>query len=112
LHLWNNGGDEQVLRIFGQPAVIRDRDFDIEGNEVFFDRRKNVTWIDGAGALRLPVKNDLDGRKLGSPSLLTVLWKEKMMFDGQTATFIDDVKAALNDSRLQCAEMDVVLTER
>jgi hypothetical protein len=113
LHMRNASRDgQQVLHIFGQPAIIRARGFDIEGNEVFLDRPNNRTWIEGAGALRLPVKNDFDGRKLARPALLTVWWKEKMLFDGQTAVFLDDVKAALSDSRLQCEEMEVVLTER
>ncbi len=103
---------QQVLHIFGQPAVIRARGFDIEGPEVFLDRLNNRTWIEGAGALRMPVKNDFEGQKLTSPALLTVWWKEKMLFDGQTATFLNGVKAALSDSRLQCEEMEVVLTKR
>ena len=113
LHMRDASRDgQQVLHIFGQPAVIRARGFDIEGNEVFLDRLNNRTWIEGAGALRMPVKNDFEGRKLASSALLTVWWKEKMLFDGQTATFLNGVKAALSDSRLQCEEMEVVLTER
>ena len=113
LHIRNASRDgQQVLHIFGQPAVIRARGFDIEGNEVFLDRLNNRTWIEGAGALRMPVKNDFEGKKLTSPALLTVWWKEKMLFDGQTATFLNGVKAALSDSRLQCEEMEVVLTKR
>ncbi len=114
LHLRHASSEgEQVLHVFGQPAMIRARGFDIEGNEIFLDRPNNRVWIEGAGELRMPVKNDpFDGRELGSPTLLTVWWKEKMLFDGQTATFLDDVKAALKNSRLQCEEMEVVLTER
>jgi lipopolysaccharide export system protein LptA len=113
LHMRNaSRHGQQVLHIFGQPAVIRARGFDVEGNEVFLDRLNNRTWIEGAGALRMPVKNDFEGRKLASSALLTVWWKEKMLFDGQTATFLNNVKAALSDSRLQCEEMEVVLTER
>lgn len=112
LHLQNRGGNGQVVHVIGQPAVIRDRGFDIEGNDVFLDRLRNRTWIEGPGALRLPVKNDFDGRTFDSPSLLTIWWQERMAFDGQTATFFDGVKAALNDSRLQCQEMEVSLTNR
>lgn len=112
LHLRNVAGNEQVLHVIGQPAVIRDRGFDIEGNNIFLDRMKNRTWINGPGALRLPVRNDIEGRKLTTPSLLTIWWQEKMEFDGLTATFLNDVQAALNDSRLRCEEMQVVLTQR
>lgn len=114
LHLRNAGSEgQQVLHVFGQPARIRARGFDIEGPEIFLDRPNNRTWIDGAGELRMPVKNDpFDGQELGSPALLTVLWKEKMLFDGQNATFFADVEATLKNSRLQCEEMEVVLTER
>lgn len=114
LHLQNASSDgEQVLHVFGQPARIRARGFDIEGPEVILDRPNNRIWIDGAGELRMPVKNDpFDGRALGSPALLTVEWKEKMLFDGQNATFLAEVEATLKNSRLQCEEMEVVLTER
>ena len=114
LHLRNASREgQQVLRVFGRPAMIRARGFDIEGQEVFLDRPNNRVWIEGAGELRMPVKNDpFDGVKLGSPTLLTVRWKEQMLFDGQTATFLDNVNAVLKDSRLQCEEMEVVLTER
>ena len=114
LHLQNASREgQQILQVFGQPAMIRARGFDIEGQEIFLDRPNNRVWIEGAGVLRMPVKNDpFDGRELGSPTLLTVSWKEKMLFDGQTATFLDDVRAVLKNSRLTCAEMEVVLTER
>jgi hypothetical protein len=112
VHLENKDGHGQVVHVIGQPAVVRDRGFDIEGNDIFLDQNNNKTWINGSGVLRLPVKNDFNGKSLQSPSLLTVWWKEKMVFDGQSANFYDDVKAALNDSRLQCEEMEVVLTQR
>lgn len=114
LHLRNAGSEgQQVLHVFGQPARIRARGFDIEGPEIFLDRPNNRTWIEGAGELRMPVKNDpFDGRDLGSPALLTVEWQEKMLFDGLNATFLADVTATLKNSRLQCEEMEVVLTER
>ncbi|TXT36798.1 MAG: hypothetical protein FD138_872 [Planctomycetota bacterium] len=114
LHLQNASRDgEQILHVFGRPAMIRARGFDLEGDEIFLDRFNNRTWIDGAGELNLPVKNDpFDGRELDSPTLLTVKWTEKMLFDGQTATFLDNVEAVLKNSRLTCQEMEVVLTER
>ncbi len=114
LHLRNASREgQQVLHVFGQPAMIRTRGFDIEGPEVILDRPNNRVWIEGAGELRMPVKNDpFDGRELGSPALLAVVWTEKMLFDGQNATFLANVEATLKNSRLQCEEMEVVLTER
>lgn len=114
LHLRNAGSEgEQVLHVFGQPARIRVRGFDVEGPEVILDRPNNRVWIDGAGELRMPVKKDpFDGRELGSPALLTVEWKENMAFDGRNAMFLSDVIATLKNSRLQCEEMEVVLTEQ
>ncbi|MFM9966562.1 MAG: hypothetical protein ACKV2Q_35745 [Planctomycetaceae bacterium] len=103
---------QQVLHIVGQPAEIAASGFDIKGNDVFLDRLNNRTWIDGAGELGLLVKNDFENGKLDSPAKLTVWWKEKMLFDGQTATFLGNVKSVLKDSRLNCEEMEVVLTER
>ncbi len=112
LHLRNTGANGQVVHVTGRPAVICDRGFDIEGNDVFLDRLRNRTWIVGPGELRMPVKNDLDGRVLESPALLTIHWQEKMTFDGLTATFFDTVTAALNESVLQCQEMEVLLKDK
>jgi hypothetical protein len=113
LHMRNaslNG--QEVLHILGQPAEIVTRRFDLKGNEVFLDRLHNRAWIEGAGELGLLVKNDFENGKLDTPAWFTVWWKEKMLFDGQTATFLGHVKSALKDSRLNCEEMEVVLTER
>jgi hypothetical protein len=114
LHLQNASREgEQVLHVFGKPAMIRARGFDLEGDEVCLDRANNRAWVDGAGELNMPVKNDpFDGQALDTPTTLTVKWTEKMLFDGQTATFLDDVVAVLKNSRLTCEEMEVVLTER
>ena len=113
LHMRNVSRDgQQVLHIVGHPAEIVANGFDIKGNEVFLDRLNNRTWIEGAGELGMLVKNDFENRKLDSPAKLTVWWQEQMLFDGQTATFLGTVKSALKDSRLNCEEMEVVLTER
>ena len=113
LHMRNaSRNGQQVLHILGQPAEVIARGFDIKGNEVFLDRLNNRTWIEGAGELGLLVKNDFENGKLDTPARLTVWWKEKMLFDGQTATFLGNVKSVLKDSRLNCEEMEVVLVER
>ncbi len=113
LHMRNaSRNGQQVLHIIGQPAEVVARGFDIKGNDVFLDRQNNRTWIEGAGELGLLVKNDFENGKLDTPARLTVWWKEKMLFDGQTATFLGNVKSVLRDSRLNCEEMEVVLMER
>lgn len=112
LHLWNYSESNQVLRVEGKPAQIRDRGMQLEGGDIHFDRGQNVARVDGAGVLRLPVKNGLDGKLLAKPQLLDIFWKEKMEFDGQVAKFFDDVRTALEGNEMRCEEMHVTLMNR
>ncbi|MFQ5731967.1 MAG: hypothetical protein ACE5KM_08425, partial [Planctomycetaceae bacterium] len=112
MHILNRTKTDQVLHVYGKPAHIRDRKMHIEGNQVHLDRGKNRSWVDGKGLLQLPVDKTLDGRKLQTPQILDVWWRKNMTFDGDTARFRGQVRGVVEDSRIRCEELDVVMSER
>ncbi|MCA9067917.1 MAG: hypothetical protein KDA84_03290, partial [Planctomycetaceae bacterium] len=116
LHVLNRSRDDQVMTLWGSLAHVRDRGSHIEGREIFLDRVKNQSRVNGAGGLQLPVKRSLDGQELKEAKLLDVKWSEEMTFDGLHAKFFGDVRAELNNdglrSNMRCEEMDVVLSEK
>jgi hypothetical protein len=112
LDLWNYADSNQVIDVVGQPAHVRDRGVHLEGPLVHFDRGENEARVTGAGVLRLPVKNDLDGKPLAASEPLNVFWREKMEFDGQTAKFYDRVRTQLSGNEMNCEEMHVTFARR
>ncbi|VAX37011.1 hypothetical protein MNBD_PLANCTO02-2936 [hydrothermal vent metagenome] len=112
MHVVNHSEKSQNITIYGKPAHIFDRGMHMEGDEVHLDRKNNKAWIEGAGLLELPIERSLEGEKLKKTEMLDVLWKEKMVFDGQTANFYGDVSTEMDDSRLLCQHMEVQLTNR
>jgi lipopolysaccharide export system protein LptA len=112
LDLWNYADSNQVLSVVGQPAHVRDRGMHLEGPVIHFDRGQNQARVTGAGVLRLPVKNDLDGKPLAAAELLDVFWHEKMDFDGEIAKFYDRVRTQLGGNEMHCEEMHVIFARR
>ncbi len=109
LHILNNDVDDQVIHLLGQPAQILDPRMKLTGDEIFFDRRRNLAWSDGSGELRLPTERDFDGEKLKEPAELTINWHEQMAFDGRVATFIGRVHASMFDSVMRCQQMEITM---
>ena len=121
LHLKSEGGSRQVLTLAGsldpQPGVpadarLRIGDYRVESGVLIFDRGQNRVEVPGPGQLHLPVAADMRGKKLDQPQIMHVAWIERMSFDGQTAKFLQNVKALLGDSQLTCEAMDVALNRR
>lgn len=111
LHILNNGVDDQVVHLLGQPAQILDSQMKLTGDEIFFDRPRNLAWSDGSGELKLPAERDFDGNKLEEPAELTINWHEQMAFDGRTATFIGRVHASMFESVMRCQQMEVMMVK-
>lgn len=126
LFVENRSKDDQLLKVFGSPAQVRDRGTYLEGKQIWLDRGTNDSAVVGAGLLQIPVKRSLDGAELSEPRLLDILWKDKMTFDGLNANFYGEVrtifaddtpatattKAIRNVGSLRCDEMQVTMTER
>jgi hypothetical protein len=112
LLLWNYGETNQILQVFGKPAQVQDRKMQLEGPDIRFDRIANRALVTGAGVLRVPVPNGMDGKPLPEPQILDVFWKEMMDFDGKVAKFFANVHSQLNGSDMRCEEMQVTFNRR
>lgn len=112
MHLVARSREDHLLHVYGRPAHIRDRGMHIEGENVHLDRGENRSWVDGKGLLQLPVKRTLEGRQLAQPQILDIWWKKQMDFDGLTARFRGQVRAVVEDSRVRCEELDVLMARR
>jgi len=111
LHILNNSANDQVVHLLGQPAQILDPRMKLTGEEIFFDRPRNLAWTHGVGELRLPTDRDFDGKKLDQAAELTINWHEQMAFDGRVATFIGRVHASMFESVMRCQQMEVTMQE-
>jgi lipopolysaccharide export system protein LptA len=114
LHLRNYAGsnDNQIVDIKGRPARVQDRKMQLEGPEIHFDRITNNANVKGAGVLRVPVPNGMDGKPLAVPQMLDIFWKDSMKFDGEVAQFFGGVRSKLEGSEMSCEEMRVTFNRR
>lgn len=108
----NEGADQQVLHVYGEPAVIEDGRVHLEGRALHLARAANRAWVEGAGMFRVPVDRDFEGRALPRPNFLDVWWERQMDFDGKLAEFHGDVRAVLDRTTMKCQKMGVTLDQR
>jgi hypothetical protein len=123
LHLTQPTPPEATVRITGRPARVVAQGMTLEGGNdkqpgsIHLRRATNQLWIPGPGLLRLPVAEDMQGRKLAQAQLLTVEWPGQMDFDGTTAHFRKtekrqpDVVAFTDESTLKTPDLQVVFHE-
>ncbi len=118
LHLQNFSETDQIVDITGleHPASVHDRGFELEGLEIHLDRGGNLAIVEGAGRLRLPIKEEPNAngkekksKPLANPQPLDVFWKERMTFDGRRAQFLSDVEAKMGENKMNCQEMVVTM---
>ena len=109
LHILSNTPDAQMVHIVGSPAQLLEPRMKLTGDEISFDRARNLAWTDGTSELKLPADRDFDGKKLDKPTELTINSHEQMSFDGRVATFIGRVHASMYDSVMRCQQMEVTM---
>lgn len=106
--------DQGRIQLVGQPALIQDKRFQIEGKDIRLDQFENNARVEGAGELKLPIPENasiqgLDGATSG---MLRVRWDYNMEFDGAEALFNGRVEAKLGNGTMHCEKMHVQLAER
>ena len=76
-------------------AEVHFENVSIAGPHVVIDQPKNLVEVTGKGWLRMPSGSDLGGQELNKPADLTVVWQDRMRFNGerQGAEFIGGVQA-------------------
>ena len=109
LHILSSTPDAEMVHIIGKPAQLLEPRMKLTGEEISFDRARNLAWTDGTSELRLPAERDFDGKKLDKPTELTIHSHEQMSFDGRVATFIGRVHATMYDSVMRCQQMEVTM---
>jgi hypothetical protein len=116
--------------VSGRPAQVMGRGLDLEGPLVEFDRGRNRLTVDGAGRLRLPMADGMNGlESLGmtgavappqqpppvaqgqAAEKLDVTWQGRMDFDGLTARFVDRVVTASGATSLKAGSLDVIFNQ-
>ena len=112
LHLENQGDTRQKLHLWGKPARIDDPAMELIGDEIYFDRGRNLVSVDGSGKLTLPLDRDFQGQPVTEPTSLNITFNEQMVFDGLIASFVGRVIAATFNSTMKCQQMEVHLTKR
>ena len=114
LEVLNRGPNDQLMTVHGQPGHVSNRGSNIQGSCIVFDRAKNTSDVDGAGRLRLPVKQSTEPGQPERTTPFDVNWTSKMHFDGQTALFSGDVRSTINDgeenTEVRCRQMGVTLS--
>lgn len=109
MHILNNSPTDQMVHLLGTPAQIIDPRMKLTGEEISFDRSRNIAWTDGTSELRIPTQRDFNGKLLKEPTELTINSHEQMSFDGRIATFIGRVHASMFDSVMRCQQMEVTM---
>ena len=106
--------DKGVIQLVGNPALIQDKRFQIEGKDIHLDQGANQAWVAGAGELKLPIPENASLPELSAAAnrMLRVRWDEKMEFNGDEANFIGRVEAKLGNGTMHCEKMLVSLSER
>lgn len=111
VELLNHPGRDQELILHGQPATIEDQGNKLTGPLIKVLRQKNHAEVIGPGHFTGPVKTPSQGKSPEKFQDLSVKWREKVTFDGQSIVFYDRVVCELEESSMSCPEMVVELSE-
>ncbi len=108
-----SGAEDELAHatISGQPAHVEARGMTIEGAAIDLDQQTNRMWIDGAGRMTLPVRQDLQGQPVDSPQRLVVRWQGRMQFDGRVARFEKQIEGQGPAQRMQTELLEAELKE-
>tara|TARA_Y100001933_G_scaffold151528_3_gene149956 strand:+ start:7865 stop:10822 length:2958 start_codon:yes stop_codon:yes gene_type:complete len=112
LDLFDADTANAVVSLTGQPARATGRAASITGNTLHLERGSGRMWVEGAGAMQVPLNQDLDGNPLERFSLLDVTWNGRMHFDNTTLAFEKDVFARTENQELRTAELKVTLNQQ
>lgn len=98
------------ITVTGRVAHFEGRGLALTGTNISLNRGTNQLWMDGPGRLELIVNRDLQGRPTATERSLSILWQERMLFDGQAAKFESGVVATTAQQRLDTESLEVVFS--
>ncbi len=98
----------------GGTAFVALGDFSIAApTPIPFDAVRQTARVDGSGRMTFPSKQDIDGRILDEPLLVSVKWADRMAFDGprNEAVFHGQVNIESKTSAFACESLRVDFAE-
>ena len=109
VRIFKTRGDDYGVTINGSPArgVLGDRQ--ISGTEIQLDSQSGKGSVEGSGTLAIPLSRTLSGAVASPGARLQVRWDERLVLDGANLSFLGDVKAELENSRVNCEQLEVTL---
>ena len=112
LDLFDADTPDAVVSLTGRPAQATGRSASITGKTLHLERGTGRMWVQGAGAMQIPLNRDLEGKQLREVELLDITWNGRMHFDNTTIAFEKDVNAKTKNQQLQTAELKVTLNQQ
>ncbi len=76
-----------VVTVTGRPARLSAKGLHLVGPNIHLNRATNRLWVEGTGEMQFPLSRQFDGRPLEPSGVIAVEWQDRMVFDGQAASF-------------------------
>ncbi|MGW8257794.1 MAG: hypothetical protein ACWGMZ_09950, partial [Thermoguttaceae bacterium] len=116
LHGRDLSSPDAEVSVAGSPAHFEGRSLGLSGADINLNLGKNVLSINGPGRMDLlPMQNNMAGQSSLPdqtplpPGNLLIQWKKGMHFDGQIATFEDEVSATMPQRHVQTQSLKIKL---
>src|SRR4029079_5570583 len=98
------------VTVAGHPGQLAAAGMTLEGGAIEMQRNIDRLWIDGPGRMTMPMTQDLNGRPIERPQLLTVNWQGGMDFQSNTVVFSQKVRAQSANQLLDTGKLTAVLS--
>ncbi|MGQ9606319.1 MAG: hypothetical protein ACUVTW_08975, partial [Thermogutta sp.] len=108
VELTDVSGPFLTLSMTGGPASMEGRGFGLSGNQIFFERSRNLLSVAGPGGMRLP---RTDTASAGTAGFLDLAWEEGMSFDGRTVSVRGNVHGNSPPQRISAQSIEARLRE-
>lgn len=108
VELTDVSGPFLTMSMTGGPAAMEGRGFGLSGNQIFFDRSRNLLSVAGPGGMRLP---RTDGPTSGAAGFLDLAWDEGMSFDGRIVSVRGNVRGNSPPQRIAARSLEARLRE-
>lgn len=108
VELTDVSGPFLTLSMTGGPASLEGRGFGLSGNQIFFERSRNLLSVAGPGGMRLP---RTDAASAGPTGFLDLAWDEGMSFDGRIVSVRGNVRGNSPPQRISARSIEARLRE-
>ncbi|GAB6185288.1 hypothetical protein [Thermopirellula anaerolimosa] len=108
VELTDVSGPFLTLSMTGGPAAMEGRGFALSGNQIFFERSRNLLSVAGPGGMRLPRTHAGNSGAIG---FLDLAWEEGMSFDGRIVSVRGNVHGNSPPQRISARSLEARLRE-